>query len=208
LAAKRVLMVEGADDEHVVKHVCHTRGLGLIDTIHPYGGRVPLLDGIGPRLKESEIAALGILLDADSDLAASWTAIRDRLHGAGYAMPAQPEAAGTVVAAPVGKALLPRVGVWLMPNNQVPGILEDFLRFLVPPGAPLFTHVEQAVATIPAEHRRFTDLARPKAMMHTWLAWQETPGRPFGQAISARYLDPDLPSANAFAEWLHRTFFA
>ena len=83
-----------------------------------------------------------------------------------------------------------------MPDNRVPGILEDFLRFLVPDGDPLFIHVEKSLNAIPFAHRRFNELRKPKAMIHTWLAWQEEPGRPFGQAISARYLDPHLPAAN------------
>ena len=43
--------------------------------------------------------------------------------------------------------------------------------------------------------------------MHTWLAWQSEPGKPYGQAISAKYLNTDLPMAKTFANWLRRTFF-
>lgn len=208
MAEKRVLMVEGLDDEHVVKHICGQRNLGEIESIHKYGGKDQLLEGIGPRLKESDISALGILLDADTDLVARWQAVSDRLRHAGYAsVPSDPEPSGTVIPPPTD-SLLPRVGVWLMPDNRVPGILEDFLRFLVPDGDPLFIHVEKSLNAIPFAHRRFNELRKPKAMIHTWLAWQEEPGRPFGQAISARYLDPHLPAANHFAVWLSRTFFA
>ena len=56
--------------------------------------------------------------------------------------------------------LLPRFGVWLMPDNQSRGILEDFLHFLVPAGSQLFEHVKSSVATIPANERRFSQLAR------------------------------------------------
>lgn len=38
MAGKRVLMVEGPDDEHVVKNICGQRQLGTIEIIHPYGG--------------------------------------------------------------------------------------------------------------------------------------------------------------------------
>jgi hypothetical protein len=67
--------------------------------------------------------------------------------------------------------------------------------------------VDQAIDNIPSRHRRFSDVRAAKARIHTWLAWQEEPGKPFGQAISARYLDPNLPAANTFATWLQRTFF-
>lgn len=207
VTAKRVLMVEGPDDEHVVKHICGQRQLGKIQYIHPYGGKDPLIEGIGVRLKESDIGALGIILDADTDLHARWQAVAFRLSAAGYTdVPPTPVPEGTVIESPAD-SLLPRVGVWLMPDNQLPGILEDFLRFLVPAGDRLLAHVDQALISIPAGERRFPEVRAAKARIHTWLAWQEEPGKPFGQAISARYLDPSLPAANLFAGWLQRTFF-
>lgn len=206
MGAQTVLMVEGPDDEHVIKHLCGARGLGNIDKVHQYGGRGPLLEGIGPRLKQSELAALGIILDADTDLLATWQAVSDRLLQAGYAVPPRPSADGTVIPGDV-EALMPRIGIWIMPNNNVPGIIEDFLRFLVPEGDELFNYVQQSLTGIPPGLRRFGELRRPKALIHTWLAWQEEPGRPLGQAISARYLNPYLPSADDLAGWLTRTFF-
>lgn len=207
MAGNRVLMVEGPDDEHVVKHFCGTRQLGEIETIHAYGGKDPLLEGIGVRLKESDIIALGILLDADTDLRSRWQAVRDRLCKAGYVgVPELPLPDGTVIEPPVDSPL-PRVGVWLMPDNRVPGILEDFLRFLVPDGDPLFAHVEHSLKSMPRASCRFDKTKEPKVKIHTWLAWQEEPGKPLGQAISARYLDPDSPAAGRFVDWLRRIFF-
>ena len=207
MAAKRVLMVEGPDDEHVVKHICGERKLGTIENIQPYGGKDSLLEGMGVRLKESDIAALGIILDADTDLQARWDAVRDRLTRAGFtSLPVGPTPDGTVINPPAD-SLLPRVGIWLMPNNQLPGILEDFLRFLIPSGDPLLVHVDHSIDSIALPLVRFPALKKPKARIHTWLAWQEEPGRPFGLAMAARYLDPHLPAADTFAEWLRRTFF-
>jgi len=209
MTGKRVLMVEGTDDEHVVKHICGQRRLGTIDNIHRYGGKDSLLiEGIEVRLKESDIEVLGIILDADTDLQARWQAVSSRLSKAGYgSLPAIPAPDGTIIESPAD-SLLPRVGIWLMPDNQIPGILEDFLRFLVPDGDGLWVHVEQSIASIPSAHLRFSDPKKPKAWIHTWLAWQEEPGKPLGQAISARYLDSSLPVANVFAGWLQRTFFS
>lgn len=208
MTGKSVLMVEGLDDEHVVKNFCGARNLGKIDHVQSYGGKDPLIEGIAARLKESDLVALGILLDADKNLQRCWQAVAHRLQQAGYGhLPAAPTRDGLVIEAPEN-TLLPRVGIWLMPDNQNDGILEGFLRDLVPAGDPLFAHVEQSVDRIPDGQRRFDDLKKPKAKIHTWLAWQDEPGKPLGQAISARYLDPDLPAADVFADWLDRTFFA
>lgn len=208
MGGKTVLMVEGPDDEHVVKQICQQRHLGTIGKIHSYGGKDPLLEGIGARLKESDIRVLGILLDADTNLQARWQAVTARLNAAGYQrIPVSPDPEGTVLEPP-GSSLLPRVGIWLMPDNRLAGILEDFLHFLIPEGDALLAHADRAIASIPAGQRRFPDGKGAKARIHTWLAWQREPGKPFGQAIAARYLDPGLPAADTFAGWLQRTFFS
>jgi len=204
---KQVLMVEGRDDEHVVKHICGERNLGRIDNIHKYDGKDPLIESIGVRLKESGITTLGIILDADTDVQARWQSVVSRLNDAGYIeVPTSPAPDGTVINAPAN-SLLPRVGVWLMPDNKVPGILEDFLRFFVADDDPLLAHVDESMMKIPSDQIKFNGFRRPKARIHTLLAWQEEPGKPFGQAISARYLDPHLPGVQTFADWLSRTFF-
>ena len=50
-------------------------------------------------------------------------------------------------------------------------------------------------------------LDEPKAVIHTWLAWQKEPGRPFGTAITARFLDPNVPEVDVLVAWLKRLFF-
>lgn len=78
------------------------------------------------KLQESDLAVLGIIMDADTDLAARWQGLADRLSAAGYeSVGSLPGPKGTVFIPP-GNSLLPKLGIWLMPNNQVTGILEDF----------------------------------------------------------------------------------
>ena len=47
---------------------------------------------------------------------------------------------------------------------------------------------------------------RSKALIHTWLAWQEDPGTPLGLAVTKRYLDGDHALAQQFVQWLLRLF--
>lgn len=208
MAGKRTLLVEGVDDREVLKHICGNREIPKLDEVKSHGGIDDLLDSVPVRLKASEDGDIvGVVVDADTDLAARWRSLRDRLMLAGYVtVPADPAADGTVIDPPNG-TLLPRVGIWVMPDNRTTGILEDFLRFLVPSGSALFGHVTASVAAIPAAERKFTSLAQPKALIHTWLAWQEEPGKPMGTAITARYLDPSVPQADALVSWLKRLFF-
>jgi hypothetical protein len=67
--------------------------------------------------------------------------------------------------------------------------------------------VERSVESIPTEERRFSDAARPKAVIHTWLAWQDVPGKPLGTAITARYLDAGVSEVNDFIAWLRQLFW-
>lgn len=209
MSAKKVLLVEGADDEHVLKHLCGNRGLPQLDEIKPHGGVDQLLSSFPVRLKASNDGDIvGLVVDADVDLDARWQSLRDLLLQAGYhGVATTPLADGLVLDPPAG-TLLPRVGIWIMPDNQTKGILESFLQFLVPAGSRLLDHVKTSVATIPDAERRFSPLTEPKAIIHTWLAWQEEPGKPLGTAITARYLDPDVVQVDVLVSWLKRLFLA
>ncbi len=200
--------MEGRDDEHVLKHICGNRGIAHLDEVKPHGGVVKLLESVPVRLKASEDGDIvGVVIDADTDVQARWQSLRDRLIDVGYQnVPADPAPDGTIVDPPA-ETLLPRVGIWIMPDNQTSGILEDFLRFLVPQGSTLFNHVQSSVSAIPETDRRFSLLAMPKAIIHTWLAWQEEPGRPLGTAITARFLDPNVAQVDVLVSWLNRLFF-
>ncbi|MFZ2170123.1 MAG: DUF3226 domain-containing protein, partial [Methylococcaceae bacterium] len=55
-------------------------------------------------------------------------------------------------------------------------------------------------------HAFFIPNHHSKAVVHTYLAWQHEPGRPLGQAITAKVLDPSHSLAKNFADWLKRLF--
>lgn len=212
MEAKKILLVEGDDDEHVFKHLCGVRGIGRIDKIIPTGGVEKLLESYSTRLKASEEGTIiGVVLDADTDLASRWQSLRNRLINKGYEhVPESPVPEGTILEPPadgVQSCVLPRVGIWIMPDNQTSGILEDFLLFLVPEGSQLLEHVKSSVENIPEGERYFSKLAEPKAVIHTWLAWQKEPGKPYGTAITARFLDPMVTQADTLVSWLNRLFF-
>jgi len=99
----------------------------------------------------------------------------------------------------------PRIGVWLMPNNHLPGTLEDFVNLLIPAHDDLRPKADSVLDDIEREGlQRYKQ--RSKAFIHTWLAWQEEPGCPMGQAITAKVLKPDSSTATLFIAWLQRLF--
>ena len=207
---KKILLVEGPTDEHVLKHICGNRGVPHLDEVRPHGSVDRLLDSIPVQLRASddEDDVVGVVIDADEDLSNRWRSMRAMLTDTGYDdVPAQPSPRGTILSPP-DRSLLPRAGIWIMPDNQVTGILENFLRFLVPHPNALFDYVKRSVANIPASERRFKPLKEPKAIIHTWLAWQREPGMPPGNAITARFLDPNVPEVDVLVSWLKRLFFS
>ena len=206
MANKRLLLVEGANDKHVILAIQGRREIQLLDKeeimVCEDSGR--LLSGLPVRLNESDISRLGVVMDADANLPNRWAELRCILSSAGYVdVPQEPSRQGTILEAPAN-SILPRVGIWLMPDNRNSGILEDFLHLLIPPNCGLLSHARSALSTLPEQ--RFSPIAEPKALIHTWLAWQTEPGRPLGQAITAKYLDHTAPQVDIFVAWLRRLF--
>jgi hypothetical protein len=151
---------------------------------------------------ESDLERLGIIIDADFDLAARWQSVKTNLTNIGYNLPDAPNPEGTVIIREDGRM----AGVWLMPNNQLPGMLEDFVRFLGTTGDSLWSIAENCLNEISEEHQRFIPNHRIKAHIHTWLAWQEGPGTPLGLAITKRYLDAGAPHGQQLMGWIRRLF--
>ena len=208
MPGRRVLLVEGKDDEHVLKHICGNRGIPELDGVIPHDGVEDLLEAFSGRLKASNEpdSVFGVVIDADTNLDARWQSIQSLLSQIGYEdVPHDPTPTGTILDPP-GQTMLPRVGIWIMPDNKATGILENFLQFLIPQPSDLFNHVTSSVDRIP--DRRFSTNDKPKVIIHTWLAWQSEPGNPYGTAITARFLDPNLPEADVLISWLNRLFYS
>ena len=197
----RVLWVEGKDDSAVVQSLCKQHDVPETFQVVDKEGIEKLLDGLPVQLRSPGLERFGVVLDADTDVQARWTSIRNVLLAEGYhAVPAEPAPTGTIVSAPD----LPLFGAWLMPKNTEPGMLEDFAAALVPPGDFLWTRAGEVIDAIPMEHRRFSEGHRAKAHVRTWLAWQEDPGTPMGLAITKQYLNANAPLAHSFVAWLSR----
>jgi hypothetical protein len=200
----RLLVVEGPDDKHVFLAILNRHRFEPKFDIRDEGGFENLLARLSIRLKPgTDAERIGIVVDADANARVRWQSLKERLSRAGYgAVPDEPDPAGSIV----DHEILPRVGVWIMPNNALPGMIEDYLTFLIPAGDVLFERANRCISDIPVEERRFADVHSTKALIHTWLAWQEDPGTPLGLAITKRYFESDGPHVQAVLAWLNRLF--
>ena len=208
---RAVLRVEGKDDKYVIENLLSRHGIDHTGVDIKWskrgdddgGGKDGLLDGMRLAVTTSTERAVGFVLDADSDPRNRWRGVRTRLGGVGLVLPEEIPEGGFVGDAPAFQA---RVGVWLMPDNRGSGALEEFLRGLVDEEDPLLPLAETSTATASERGAAFRATHRRKAVLHTWLAWQQRPGLPYGLAITARYFRHDSASALAFVEWFRRVF--
>lgn len=199
------LLVEGSDDQHVVWAICQklniTKSFDVIDSV----GISELLKDIPVRIKQRPLT-LGIIVDADTDLSRRWQQVSDILSDSDYQLPAIPNIEGTIVDSP-REGFLPKIGIWLMPNNELPGMLEDFIQFLVPSNDESLEFAKETLTTL--ENRdlhSYIPNHHAKALIHTWLAWQEDPGTPIGLAITRRFLSTEMEVCQRFVDWMNRLF--
>ena len=174
-----------------------------VPEITPAGDKDSVLAAIGTAARVSNDRSVGFVLDADEKPRDRWLAVCDRLEEFGLELPEEIPNEGFVADVAGSQA---RVGVWLMPDNQRTGALEHFLQDLVDDNDPLHPLAETSTAEAKESGAKFPEAKHRKAVLHTWLAWQEEPGLPYGTAIKARYFRDDSPAALAFVEWYKRVF--
>lgn len=210
----RRLLVEGEEDLRVIPHLIEqATGLRwgernepkLVD-IKPSGGIDKILEAnyIATELKTARMHSLGVLLDADVDPIAQWQALRNRCLPLYGDFPAELPAEGLVLAPAQGV----RFGAWLMPDNLQRGMLESFLLLLRPDGQnpELWEHTQLSVRQSQAHGAPWRLPHQDKALIHTFLAWQDPPGRQLHQALMQRMLDARSPAAGPFVAWFRRLF--
>ena len=99
------------------------------------------------------------------------------------------------------------VGVWIMPNNQLEGMLEDFVSFLIPEKDELLPIAMDILNKIETKGlNSYSPIHKSKAVIHSWLSWQEVPGTPMGLAVTKKYLNTDEKTCLTLISWLDRLF--
>lgn len=233
---EHVLLVEGINDLHAVRNLVYRHG-GLVHYEQDHeqeadpadcsfeikqaggwgngdgGGMSNLSKMIRSHLKAEDILTLGVVADADSGPATCWegrindlfkfgdnafTTLDDYDTRDGWIGETQ-----NSIGDPV------RVGLWVMPDNESEGALEDFAVRLIPASEEDQYLWDYAVDVVDGlEVQRFRDADRGKAQMHSWLAWQDPPRELIGRSISRETggLDPHSDLALRFVDWIRQLF--
>lgn len=198
----RVLLVEGQDDVHVVLQLCALREDIPDFSVKDKKGIEKLLAGISGEINAPEREVVGILVDANDDVEARWRAVTGQLEKQSLQPPEHPEPAGTIIDE---SDIYPRVGIWLMPDNQSRGEIEDFVAGMIPADDPVWPLSNGYIDGIPKANRKFKPRKIRRAKVHAWLATREEP-RLMGAAIRARDLNANAANSEVFADWLRRLF--
>ena len=230
---KNVLLVEGKDDLHTVANLLqyhlNINNVKLLVSIYETEGWENLSSSLNiyfnrnfdkikfhfeTVLKDSMFDNLGIIVDANNDISARWQSLQNTLRNAQTDMPKKPNPNGTIFKVTIPDGRIINMGIWLMPNNQDTGMLEDFLLGLMPLNNDnILKHIECCLDELSDSDLKILEIDskdnpetwRLKAKLHTWLAWQKEPGDPYGTAIG-KYFKPSLEITQNFMAWLSDLF--
>ena len=199
---RKIIAVEGRNDKHVVMHILAQSGIESRIDVIDREGLEELLRGIPLMVGDAENRVVGIIVDANDDLDRRKRAVTGFLRRAGVKVPASLGANGTIIPE---TDTLPRIGIWMMPDNRSAGELEHFVAEMIPDTDPVWPLSEAYVDGIPVDHRPFRLQKETRAKVLSWIATREDPGF-MGQAIDRRDLHTDGDLCQTFIAWLNRLF--
>lgn len=211
---KKILLVEGAEDKRVIPELIEANGVHWGSSKKDYIVFIKSCDGISnmldkslihTELKASGLEVLGIIVDADEYPENRWESVRNCLIDKFPELPELLPETGLIHKAEDGM----KIGVWMMPDNKERGMLETFLQFLLPNTAEnqkIWTLSEKVCNQATDNGAPFKNDHIDKAKIHTWLAWQNPPGRQLHNAIMERILLPGSPLAAPFIEWFTKLY--
>ena len=208
-AQSSVLLVEGNNDSHVIMALCEHHKLPENFKIIPCKGADDVLNNMRIRLTTPEQHhKIGIVLDADENVQGRLDSFLWLITQCGkYDCTNIELSSKGFILQPIDN-IYPTVGLWIMPNNSTGGMLEDFVVSLAhKDDEALMTKADEILDQLEEEGiQKYKSVHRIKAKIHTFLAWQDEPGKPMGQAITARILNADAENAKLFIQWLKKLF--
>ena len=206
---RNLLIVEGQEDKRVIPELMKGNVIFGGEKKEEWIVEIKVCGGydkintryISTPLKTSK--ALGLIVDADNDLNARWQSIRNACLPSIPNLPEKLPEDGLICDTPMGI----KFGVWIMPDNQTTGMLETFLRYLIPDeGEELWEYAQAVTQEAKNKGAKFIDNHLDKANIYTWLAWQDPPGRQLHLAVKKKILNPNHPKAQTFVSWFKRLY--
>ena len=213
--SKKVLLVEGDSDKSFFEKICKKLYLDTSVQVAPpkdLGGSHNSKEGVFKRLDvllkqlaDEQITHIAVVVDADYA----------EQHGLGYQKTIERV---TALVAPFDFELeesespqnglyfkhtdgFNDLGLWVMPDNQQEGMLEDWIKSCIKDDeSALFHQASEAVNSL--SEPKFKEHSISKAEVATWLAWQKKPGHGLYAVLKDDLLDNTQPLFQSMEQWL------
>lgn len=198
---KSVLLLEGNDDCNIIDKFYKDNKININFGFCNCGSDFKVLNKLDSLLrKDGAPEVIGVILDADTDTDKRFQNVKDIVKDF-YKLPNSMPKDGLVHK----ENGVPKLGIWIMPNNKDNGALEEFYLTLA---TDIDTGFIDGVIQ-QAENKNLTSFKpqhRNKAIMHTYFAWQDSPNSPLHKSINKIALNNDAEVAQKFKSWLERLF--
>jgi hypothetical protein len=219
----RILLVEGESDRGFFEQVCKRFNLNPTinvavpkdlqgNTRNSKQGVLKALPNLLEDLiySESPLKQLGIIVDADyqekNGLGFNETLTRIKTIAADYGFTLRENNPHGFIFQYQNSEI--QFGIWIMPNNQQEGMLEDFIKTCIHQNEQsLFDYATQTINNLPTP-KFDTTIHLTKAKVATWLAWQKTPGHGFYATMTDNLLHTDHALFQELQNWLQKVFAA
>ncbi len=169
-----------------------------------------LIDFLIKRLNTNQIHHLGIVADADyiSDggFENRWEQLTACLAKHEYRIPSNSPKL-PYLGSIFRHSDLPPVGLWLMPDHENNGMLEDLIyRTIRKDGnqEKLLNSAETCVSRLPV--KLFSSYHYTKAIIYSWLAWQKRPGQTLDVTVNGDLIDLESKEIQGVIQWLYKVF--
>ncbi len=180
ITEKKLLLGEGKDEVRFFNALLAHLGISDIQ-VTDYGGKTRLkdyLEALAQTPGFGGLASLAITRDSDTDAAATFASVRDALANVALPVPSSHgQLAGTN----------PKVGVWILPDGNSPGMLEDLCMASVQTDLAVSCVDEYFQCVQNRAARQPNHAAKAKARLHVWLASQIEPDKRLGEAAEKGY---------------------
>ena len=216
--AKGLMLVEGVNDKSFYEELCCCLKLSVKISVCPprevggaYNtkqGAINHLPTLLSQLADGQIERLALIVDADrvehgSGVEKTLAQISGIVQEYGFQVPPTCLKNGGLIFSHTDG--LSDLGLWVMPNNNDEGALEDWiLQSIHPDESILLNAARSSVASLAPP--KFASIRKSKAELATWLAWQDRPGEGAYYAVKGKLLNEDAPLYVGLKEWLAAVF--
>lgn len=215
---QKILLVEGEADKGFFKKVCKKLSLDATvkvalpkdlagNAFNTKGGVLSQLELLQNQLEDGHITNIAAIVDADfiehgSGTEKTLKKASDLLAPFGFTKRNSPLVSGFYFDHDDG---LPSIGLWIMPDNQKEGMLEDWLKSCIKSDEEkLYIQAQEAVQKI--NNPKFKKHLQVKAEISTWLAWQSSPGHGLYCIAYNDLLDETNDNYKNLCLWLQAVF--